>query len=371
MKNKHLFTAIFVMVFLFINGSAASATTKNITPDQLRGRSREEVVEMVGPLFTADQEKNGILASVNMAQFLIETGFGQSELFRNTNNGFGMNSILSRNTWSGSTWDGSSKYRKQDKGWVLGRQYTYWTYFRKYHSFSASIADHSAYLKGAANRDGTLRYKGIDTQTDYRKACRIIAEGGYAQAKTRTAYSDSLISIIERYDLTRFHAKKSAVKISTKAASNTKTASNVVQKNGYQTGTYTCVVSANDVLNARKSPNARSAIVGSFLYGDKLQIVEVKGNWGRFKSGSSTGWVNLGFCQYGKTAVAANKSDKYLVITKDGLNIRRSGYASASILGCIPYNKTFTVTKYSGKWGYVTYGGKSGWVNTGYAKKAK
>lgn len=367
MKHRHLFTVIFVMVLLFINGSAASAATKNVTPDQLRGRSREEVVEMVGPLFTADQEKNGILASINMAQFLLETGFGQSELFRNTNNGFGMNSILSRNTWSGSAWDGRSKYRKQDKGWVLGRQYTYWTYFRKYSSFSASIADHSAYLKGAANGDGTLRYKGIDTQTDYKKACRIISEGGYAQAKTRTAYSDSLISIIERYNLTRFHAKKSAAKVSTK------TTSNVARKSGYQTGTYTCVVPRNDTLNARKSPNAKATIVGRFSYGDKLQIVEVKGNWGRFKSGSSTGWVNLGFCQYGKTADTnkSDKSDKYLVVTKDGLNIRRSGRASASILGCIPYNKTFTVAKYSGKWGYVTYGGKSGWVNTGYAQKVK
>lgn len=66
-------------------------------------------------MFTADQKKTGILASVSMAQFILESGYGKSELAQNANNVFGMKCSLSGNTWSGSTWDGNSNYTKQIK----------------------------------------------------------------------------------------------------------------------------------------------------------------------------------------------------------------------------------------------------------------
>lgn len=42
--------------------------------------SVQEVIVKVGALFTADQEKSGILASVSLAQFILESGYGKSEL---------------------------------------------------------------------------------------------------------------------------------------------------------------------------------------------------------------------------------------------------------------------------------------------------
>ena len=50
-----------------------------------------------------------------MAQFILESGYGKSELAQNANNVFGMKCSLSGNTWSGSTWDGRAKYTKQTK----------------------------------------------------------------------------------------------------------------------------------------------------------------------------------------------------------------------------------------------------------------
>ena len=41
-----------------------------------------------------------------MAQFLLESGWGTSELAVEANNGFGMKTSLSGNTWPGSTWKG-------------------------------------------------------------------------------------------------------------------------------------------------------------------------------------------------------------------------------------------------------------------------
>ena len=77
--------------------------------------SEAEVIAKVGALFTADQKKSGILASVSLAQFILESGYGKSELAQNANNCFGMKKSLSGNTWSGSVWDGKSVYTKQTK----------------------------------------------------------------------------------------------------------------------------------------------------------------------------------------------------------------------------------------------------------------
>lgn len=169
---------------------------------EFKDLTEAQVVELVGPLFTTDQKKSGILASVSMAQFILESGYGKSELAQNANNCFGMKKSLSGNTWSGSSWDGESIYTKQTKEQNKDGSYvTITADFRKYGSVEDSIADHSAYLLGAMN--GTeLRYAGLKGCTDYQEAAQIIKDGGYATSLT---YTDKLCSIIERWDLTRFN----------------------------------------------------------------------------------------------------------------------------------------------------------------------
>ena len=80
---------------------------------EFQGLTEEQVLAKVGPLFTADQRRSGILASVSMAQFILESGYGKSELALGANNCFGMKKSLSGNTWSGSVWDGVSIYKKK------------------------------------------------------------------------------------------------------------------------------------------------------------------------------------------------------------------------------------------------------------------
>ena len=75
----------------------------------------EQAVKKIGELCKADMAKSGILASISAAQFILECGYGKSELAQNANNCFGMKKSLSGNTWSGSTWDGKSVYTKKTK----------------------------------------------------------------------------------------------------------------------------------------------------------------------------------------------------------------------------------------------------------------
>lgn len=65
-------------------------------------------------------------------------------------------------------------------------------------------------------------------------------------------------------------------------------------------------ISKDDVLNIRKTPNARGIKTGSLKWNDPnlYTIVEVKNGWGKLKSG--VGWINL---DYTKTVNAASTSE--------------------------------------------------------------
>ena len=264
-----------------------------------------------------------------MAQFILESGYGKSELAQNANNVFGMKCSLSGNTWSGSTWDGTSKYTKQTKEQNADGSYTTITAdFRKYPCVEDSIADHSAYLLGAKN-GSKLRYDGLKGCTDYKKAAQIIKDGGYATSLT---YVQNLCSIIERWNLTQFDVKESETSIAwyrvrkTWADSKTQKGAYKILENakkcadanpGYSVfdvngvNIYTpnttsdstaavpflVKVSISD-LNIRKGPGtdyARTQYVPVGVY----TIVEVKSGkgstagWGRLKSGA--GWISLDF----------------------------------------------------------------------------
>lgn len=164
--------------------------------------SEKEAVAKAGALFTADIKQSSILASVSFAQFILESGYGKSELAQKANNVFGMKKSLSGNTWEGSVWDGISIYTKKTQEYENGAYVTVTADFRKYPSVKKSIADHSAYLLGAKN-GSKLRYDGLKGCTDYKKAVQIIKDGGYA---TSPDYAEKLCSIIERWNLTQYDA---------------------------------------------------------------------------------------------------------------------------------------------------------------------
>lgn len=168
---------------------------------EFQNLSEAEVITKAGVLASADMKKSGVPASITIAQFILESGYGKNELARNANNCFGMKKVLSGNSWGGSSWDGVSIYRKQTKEQNADCSYEAVTAdFRKYPCVEDSFADHSAYLTGAKNGK-ELRYPGIAGMTDYRAAAQLIKDGGYATSLT---YVEKLCEIIERWNLTQF-----------------------------------------------------------------------------------------------------------------------------------------------------------------------
>ena len=126
-----------------------------------------------------EMQRYGIPASITLAQGLLESGAGQSELCRKGNNHFG----IKCHEWSGRT-----IYHDDDESQEC---------FRAYNSALESFEDHSRFLAEKP------RYKRLFSlsRTDYKGWARGLKECGYA---TNPQYANSLIGIIETYQLHQY-----------------------------------------------------------------------------------------------------------------------------------------------------------------------
>ena len=141
-------------------------------------------LDKIGPMAAADMQKTGILASLTVAQAILESGWGKSGLTLKANNLFGIK----------GTYNGASVSCKTQE-WDGSKYITITAAFRKYPGWAESVADHSAlFLR-------LKRYENLRGCTDYKKACQYVREDGYA---TDPAYTTKLVQLIEKYGLTQY-----------------------------------------------------------------------------------------------------------------------------------------------------------------------
>ena len=315
-----------------LSGTASEEKPQAVSGTQaviFKTMTEEQAVKKIGELCKADMAKSGILASISAAQFILECGYGKSELAQNANNCFGMKKSLSGNTWSGSTWDGKSIYTKTTKEEYTPGVLTEITAdFRKYPKVEDSIADHSAYLLGAMN-GSKKRYEGLAGCTDYKKAAQLIKDGGYATSST---YVEKLCSIIERWNLTQYDVKAESkdsyyrvrkswedaksqlgaykVLANAKKCADKNPGYTVYDPNGKavypaaqnEAAVPFCVKVSIDYLNIRRGPGTNYGTAGVFTGKGVFTIVEVAdgpgaSKWGLLKSYADkrNGWISLDY----------------------------------------------------------------------------
>lgn len=180
---------------------------------------QELFIETVAEGAQEMQAETGISAALTIAQAILESGWGSSELARMANNIFGMKISLSGNTWEGSAWDGTSIYKKASYEYEGGRKVLRTSSLRSYPSISASIRDHAFYLLNAKN-GSVRRYAGI-SGASYQQAAKLLQRGSYA---TDPAYADQVAGIVERYGLAKYDKGES------KAAEKIQQAQQEIQK---------------------------------------------------------------------------------------------------------------------------------------------
>lgn len=350
-----------------MEGSSSGDTSSgNTQATEFASLAEEQVIAKVGPLFTADQKKSGVLASISLAQFILESGYGKSELAQKANNCFGMKKSLSGNTWGGSAWDGTSVYTKETQEQNADGSYTTVTAdFRKYACVADSIADHSAYLLGAMN-GSKLRYDGIAGMNDYKAVAQLIKDGGYAISLT---YVENLCSIIEKWNLTQYDAASGST--STGTGSNT----------NFPAVPFLVKIIISD-LNYRDQPSMDGTVKGQTGKGT-FTITKLSGSWGYLKSGA--GWIYLGnpaYCTIGSTVTDSGASGNgmtnadvpFLVkVSITDLNIRTEAGTNYAKTGKYTGVGVFTITEVKAGtgsnlgWGKLKSG--AGWISLDHVTK--
>lgn len=142
-------------------------------------------IDQFKEIAVAEMERTGVPASIKMAQAILESNAGRSDLAIKANNHFGIKCA--------SDWKGRTYMKKDDDRDSRGRLIK--SCFRNYSSPEESFIAHSDFLMGRSNRYGWLFE--LDPK-DYKAWAKGLQKSGYA---TNRKYSSLLINVIENYEL--------------------------------------------------------------------------------------------------------------------------------------------------------------------------
>ena len=155
----------------------ANAYSQNKSQDVL------DYIEKYNRIAMREMQEYKIPASITLAQGLLESGNGKSELAKKSNNHFGIKCH--------SSWKGKKTYHDDDaKGEC----------FRVYDSPAESYRDHSIFLANGQRYAFLFDLK----ITDYKGWAKGLKKAGYA---TLPVYANVLINLIETYNLTQYDQK--------------------------------------------------------------------------------------------------------------------------------------------------------------------
>ena len=173
MKKLLLF---FIFIFLSSCSSFRPLSESNLSVDD----QINLYIKKYAPAATKNMRFYKIPASITLAQGILESGHGQSTLAKKANNHFG---IKCHKGWKGKSISHDDDAKDEC--------------FRSYKNPLRSYKDHSLFL---VERD---RYSSLFklNRKDYKSWAIGLKAAGYA---TDPKYAEKLISLIERFNLTRF-----------------------------------------------------------------------------------------------------------------------------------------------------------------------
>ncbi|MEO1772691.1 glucosaminidase domain-containing protein [Candidatus Enterococcus ferrettii] len=173
----------------------------------VKNQTTKEFIASIGNDAQEIAWKEGLYASVMIAQAILETGSGNSKLARSPHhNLFGI-----KGSYKGKQVNFATQ---EDNG--SGQLYTINSGFRQYPSYKESLEDYAALLKKGLSGNPYF-YKGTwkESAATYQEATAFLT-GKYA---TDTSYNKKLNALIETYELTTFDQELKQEKENEKARS--------------------------------------------------------------------------------------------------------------------------------------------------------
>ena len=151
--------------------------------------STESFIKKIGNAAVEYYKSYKILPSLTVAQAILESGWGRSDLAKKCHNYFGMK-------WVEGCGCKYKSYKTSEQR-SDGSYYTITAKFRKYATLKKGIRGYYEFLQYP-------RYQRLKGVTDYEEACRLIKECGWA---TSLSYTQALVTLIRQYNLTSFDQK--------------------------------------------------------------------------------------------------------------------------------------------------------------------
>jgi len=145
-----------------------------------QGEKAQNYINAYKDIAIAEMLRGGVPASITLAQGMLESGYGESELCRKSNNHFGIKCK--------ENWTGEKVYHDDDERGEC---------FRAYPSAAESYKDHSNFLK---TREWYAFLFKLDP-TDYEGWAKGLKKAGYATEKD---YPKRLMDIINHYNLQQY-----------------------------------------------------------------------------------------------------------------------------------------------------------------------
>lgn len=168
-----------------------STIEKQVCSDSYIEEEKLKFLDSVSNGAKDSYKKYGVLPSITIAQAILESGWGKSELAITHNNLFGIK--------ADSRWDGEiatiSTSENYNNSTIAN--------FRKYSNINESIDDHGKFLY----ENSRYADYGLFNSKDYKAQAQALEDAGYSTVQDENGipiYAEKLIDIIEKYNLIQY-----------------------------------------------------------------------------------------------------------------------------------------------------------------------
>lgn len=180
-------SAVFVIVGVFLFFSIFYSIISNNVDYIKSNVEKQRFFHTIAPVAIELYKRDKIFPSITLAQAMMESDTGKSELTRQANNLFGIKSY----NWTGRT------IKMPTKENYNGVEVTVMGTFRAYDNWKQSIEDHADFLM----QNSTYKEHGVFTASNYVEQAKALQLAGYA---TDPNYERELVNLIEQYNLHKY-----------------------------------------------------------------------------------------------------------------------------------------------------------------------
>ncbi|WP_412990448.1 glycoside hydrolase family 73 protein [Pediococcus siamensis] len=180
-----MFIVLVAQVVPKLSFSTSNSPTSELDADM----SHQKFIKTIAPYAQKMHRRYGILPSITIAQAILESDWGTSQLSKSYNNYFGI---------KGTIYQTTKEMKTQE--FVNGKWITVTARFRVYNNWQDSVKDHTLLFVNGTNWNRN-QYQSVLQAKNYKAAAQALYTAGYA---TDPDYPEKLINLIQTYQLQKY-----------------------------------------------------------------------------------------------------------------------------------------------------------------------